>query len=152
MNARESGPLARALARGFTMRCPHCGQGKLFGRFLKVTDHCAACGEEYSHHRADDFPAYLVIVVVGHITVPALVAVEVAFSPPLWVQYVIWLPFIAFSALALLQPTKGAVVALQWHLGMHGFEESKKRRDRLAQQGEQTHGAIAAPPLAVQKQ
>jgi uncharacterized protein (DUF983 family) len=123
--------LAGALWRGFTMRCPNCGQGKLFGRFLKVVDHCEVCGEEYSHHRADDLPAYLVILVVGHITIPALLAVEIAYAPPLWLQYLIWLPFIAFGALALLQPTKGAIVALQWQCGMHGFEPAKKQREAM---------------------
>jgi uncharacterized protein (DUF983 family) len=152
MNTQEPGALRSALLRGFTMRCPHCGEGKLFGRFLKVIEHCPMCGEEFSHHRADDFPAYLVIVVVGHITVPALFAVEVAFAPPIWLQYLIWLPFITFAALALLQPTKGAVVALQWHLGMHGFEASKKRRDMLWH-GDMDELAedIAAPPLVPQK-
>jgi uncharacterized protein (DUF983 family) len=121
--------LPKALWRGFTMRCPNCGQGKLFGRFLKVTDHCAVCGEDFTPQRADDFPAYLVIVVIGHITIPAVLLVEEAFAPPIWLQYLIWLPFIAFGSLALLQPTKGAVVALQWQLGMHDFARSKKRRD-----------------------
>jgi uncharacterized protein (DUF983 family) len=152
MNMQEPVSLASALTRGFAMRCPNCGRGKLFGRFLKVVDHCPACGEEFSHHRADDFPAYLVIVMVGHIAVPALLAVEVMFAPPVWLQYLIWLPFIAFGALALLQPTKGAVVALQWHLGMHGFEEAKKRRD-LLQEGdmEALVDVPHAPPLALQK-
>ena len=68
---------AQALWRGFTMRCPSCGTGKLFGRFLKVVDHCPACGEEFSHQRADDFPAYIVIFVVGHTIVPAALAIEV---------------------------------------------------------------------------
>jgi uncharacterized protein (DUF983 family) len=121
--------LPQALWRGFTMRCPNCGHGRLFGKFLKVVDHCAACGEEYRHHRADDFPAYLVIVVIGHLVVPALLIVEAIYAPPIWLQYLIWLPVIGFGALALLQPTKGAVVALQWQLGMHGFEESKTRRE-----------------------
>ena len=121
--------LPRALWRGFTMRCPHCGHGRLFGRFLKVVDHCSVCGEEYRHHRADDFPAYLVIVVIGHLVVPGLLIVEVVYAPPIWLQYAIWLPVIVFGALALLQPIKGAVVALQWQLGMHGFEQSKMRRE-----------------------
>jgi uncharacterized protein (DUF983 family) len=119
---------ARALWRGFSIRCPNCGQGKLFGRFLKVVDHCAVCGEDYSCQRADDFPPYLVIIVIGHLTVPAVFLVEELFAPPIWLQYVIWLPLIALGALALLQPTKGAVVALQWQLGMHGFDQTKKRR------------------------
>lgn len=124
--------LPRALWRGFTMRCPNCGQASLFGRFLKVVDDCPACGEEYSHHRADDFPPYLVILVLGHLAVPIALAIEIAFAPPMWLQYLIWIPFVAIGAIALLQPTKGAVVALQWHAGMHGFEAAKKRRDLAA--------------------
>ena len=117
------------IAAGLRCRCPNCGEGRLFGRFLKVSDACAVCGEEFHHHRADDFPAYLVIVVVGHIVVPALLAVETAYAPPAWLQLLIWLPFTMFSALGLLQPTKGAIVALQWQTGMHGFDEAKRRRE-----------------------
>jgi uncharacterized protein (DUF983 family) len=99
--------LPTALARGFAMRCPNCGRGHLFGRFLKVADHCEVCGEDFTPQRADDFPAYLVIIVVGHIVVPTLLAVEIAYAPPVWLQLLIWLPVTLFSALALLQPTKG---------------------------------------------
>ena len=74
MNAPVSFP--KALWRGFTMKCPNCGQGRLFGRFLKVVDSCEICGEDYTPQRADDLPAYLVIAVVGHLVVPVLLAVE----------------------------------------------------------------------------
>ena len=56
----------RGMLRGFRLRCPNCGEGRLFRSFLKVADHCSECGEEFHPHRADDFPAYLVIIVVGH--------------------------------------------------------------------------------------
>jgi uncharacterized protein (DUF983 family) len=118
--------VAQAMWRGFLGRCPHCGEGKLFARFLKVSDHCAACGEELFHQRADDFPAYLVIALVGHAVVPAILAVEMAYAPPLALQFVIWLPVTLVASLALLQPTKGAIVGLQWHSGMHGFESSRR--------------------------
>lgn len=121
-------PFGQAIWRGFRMRCPHCGSGRLFGRFLKVADRCPVCGEELFHHRADDFPAYIVIVIVGHLVVPSILAVEVAYRPPLWLHFAIWVPLIIISALALLQPVKGAIVGLQWQLGMHGFEHSKQRR------------------------
>jgi hypothetical protein len=45
-----------------------------------------------------------------------------------WLQLLIWLPATLVSALALLQPVKGAIVGLQWQLGMQGFAESKLRR------------------------
>jgi uncharacterized protein (DUF983 family) len=67
--------------------------------------------------------------VVGHIVVPALLAVEIAYAPPAWLQLAIWLPLTLFSALGLLQPTKGAIVGLQWQTGMHGFEDAKRRRE-----------------------
>jgi len=119
---------ADALRRGLRGRCPACGEGHMFRKFLKVADACPACGEELHHHRADDFPAYLDIVIVGHILVPIVLAVETEIAPPLWLSMTMW-PLVALAmALGLLQPIKGAVVAIQWYLGMHGFEEAKKAR------------------------
>jgi uncharacterized protein (DUF983 family) len=121
--------LPAAMMRGFLCKCPNCGRGDLFGRFLKVADHCEVCGEDFTPQRADDFPAYLVIVVVGHIVVPALLAVAIAYNPPAWLQLAIWLPVTLFASLGLLQPTKGAIVGLQWQIGMHGFEAAKRGRE-----------------------
>jgi uncharacterized protein (DUF983 family) len=120
--------ITQAMWRGFLGKCPNCGEGRLFGRFLKVEDACAACGEEFHHHRADDFPAYLVIVVVGHIVVPLVLSVETHYAPPYWVHLALWLPLTLGLSLGLLQPTKGLVVALQWFAGMHGFEAAKLKR------------------------
>ena len=121
--------LAKATWRGFRGKCPNCGKGHMFGRFLKVASACDHCGEELFHQRADDFPAYLVMVLVGHLVVPAILAVETAYAPPVWLQLAVWLPVTLFASLALLQPTKGAIVGLQWQIGMHGFEASKLRRE-----------------------
>src|SRR4029077_19230431 len=52
----EAISLSKALARGFSMKCPNCGRGHLFVRFLKVVDHCEVCDEDYTPQRADDFP------------------------------------------------------------------------------------------------
>ena len=119
--------------RGLRGRCPNCGKGRIFRAFLKVADSCAECGEEFHHQRADDFPAYLVIVIVGHLVVPLILHVEMVYEPAYWIHAVLWLPLTLGLALLLIQPVKGAVIALQWHAGMHGFEAAKKVRDaRLA--------------------
>jgi len=120
--------LDKSVVRGLMGRCPKCGEGKMFRAFLKVADACPVCGEELHHHRADDFPAYLVIVIVGHLVVGMTLAVEAAFSPPLWLHAVIWLPMTFAMALALIQPVKGAVVAWQWEGGMEGFGAAKRAR------------------------
>jgi uncharacterized protein (DUF983 family) len=124
--------LLTALGRGFRCKCPACGKGGLFARFLKVVPACPACGEEMHHHRADDFPAYLVILIVGHVIVPSQLLTEQFLEPPLWVHLAIWLPLTLVMTLGLLQPVKGAIVALQWHMGMHGFEDSKKTRAEIS--------------------
>jgi len=113
-----------AMKRGFRGRCPRCGEGKLFRAFLKTADSCSHCGQDFSAHRADDLPAYLVIVIVGHIVVPFALFVETNYSPPVPLQLAIYLPFTFLASLALLQPVKGTVVALQWALRMHGFDEN----------------------------
>jgi uncharacterized protein (DUF983 family) len=120
--------LPQAMMRGFRCRCPACGEGKLFRAFLKVNDACPACGEELHHHRADDFPAYLVIVIVGHIVVPLVLAVETHFAPAYWIHVAMWAPLTLGLSLGLLQPVKGTVIALQWFLGMHGFERARAAR------------------------
>jgi len=100
----------------------------MFRAFLKVADRCEVCGEEFFHHRADDFPAYVVIFIVGHTLVPASLSVEINFAPPIWLHLALWLPAALIMTLGLLQPVKGVIVALQWSLGMHGFEGAKARR------------------------
>ncbi|GGA54340.1 hypothetical protein GCM10011385_04900 [Nitratireductor aestuarii] len=114
-------PIFEAMKRGFLGRCPHCGKGKLFRAFLKVNDHCAACGEEYHHHRADDLPAYLVIVIVGHIAVGGVLSFERMTNWSSWTHLAIWIPITILMAIALINPIKGSVVGLQWALRMHGF-------------------------------
>jgi uncharacterized protein (DUF983 family) len=111
-----------AVMRGMTGRCPHCGKGRLFRAYLKVTDNCPACSEAFHHHRADDAPAYFVILIVGHIVVPLALAVETAYDLPYMAHIWLWTPLTLGLALGLLQPVKGAIVALQWALRMHGFD------------------------------
>jgi len=113
-----------AMKRGFRGRCPRCGEGKLFRAFLKTADSCSHCGQDFTPHRADDLPAYLVIVIVGHLVVPTALFIETNYSPPVALQLAVYLPFTFLASLALLQPVKGTVVALQWALRMHGFDEN----------------------------
>ena len=48
--------------------------------------------------------------------------------PNYWLHAAIWLPLVLGLSLGLLQPIKGAIVALQWHMGMHGFAEARQAR------------------------
>jgi len=115
-------PIWQSLGRGFRHMCPSCGQGRIFGQFLKVADHCGACDEALHHHRADDAPPYFTIFIVGHLIVPPLMWLEVAAKPALWVHLLLWAPLAVALTLVLLPAVKGAVVGLQWANRMHGFD------------------------------
>ena len=115
---RETWP---AIRRGLTRRCPHCGEGHLFDGYLKVTDSCAACGEVLKHHRADDGPAYLTILVVGHILGFLMHFIWVQFRPEPLVFATLLTVIAVGLSLWLLPRFKGAIVGFQWARKMHGF-------------------------------
>ena len=118
----------RAVGRGLLCRCPACGRGRVFARYLKVAEACDACEQELHHHRADDLPPYLVIFVVGHAIAWGVLVAEMSYEVPLWVQLAVWPALTLVLCLALLPPLKGAVVGLQYALGMHGFGARRESR------------------------
>ncbi len=123
-------PLWRAMARGFIGRCPNCGKGHLFGKFLKPVANCKVCGEDYTHQRADDAPPYFTMVIVGHLLVPVLLAVQLTSHLTVAQHLMIWLPLTGILTVGLLQPVKGAIIALQWALRMHGFDGRGEEDDQ----------------------
>lgn len=112
----------RATWKGFRRRCPNCGSGPLLKGFLQVRDHCPVCREEFHHHRADDGPAYLTILIVGHLMAPLLLVAFTTFRPEPLVLFTIFMIATVGLSLYLLPRLKGALVAFQWARYMHGFQ------------------------------
>lgn len=106
--------LRTALLRGLRGKCPSCGEGRLFGRFLKPVSACSACGENWTVQPADDFPAYLVILLLGHLLVPIVVEVNLSYDLSMIVQMLLWPAIALMGSLAMIQPAKGFVIALIW--------------------------------------
>lgn len=123
---RTQRPLWKAIGNGALCRCPHCGKGKLFSSYLKVADHCDVCGEEFRHHRADDFPPYIAIFIVGHVLVGWMLHAEMEgpVDPMLYVWTMI--PLAIILPLVMLPSIKGMVVALQWATYMHEFDPARR--------------------------
>jgi len=109
------------MARGFARRCPKCGRGRLLKGYLKVVDHCAECGEDFRPQRADDGPAWLTMLIVGHLMAPALHIVFVQFRPHPLVLFGTFSVGCVALALYLLPRLKRLMVGFQWARRMHGF-------------------------------
>lgn len=117
----EERPLRPAMLRGAKRCCPNCGAKTLFDGYLSVRDHCASCGEELHHQRADDGPAYITILVVGHIMAPFMHVYFTYIRPdPLVMASVLSVGCVALC-LYLLPRIKGALIGIQWSRRMHGF-------------------------------
>jgi uncharacterized protein (DUF983 family) len=108
--------------RGLAGRCPNCGKGRLFAGYLKQVDRCAVCGEDWGHIRADDGPAWLTILVVGHIVVAAVLAVEPYTEWPQWLSTLVWVSLALGLILLGLPRAKGLFIALIWRHKMPGSE------------------------------
>src|SRR3954462_12854368 len=87
---QDERPVGRSIQRGMLGHCPACGTGRLFRAYLKPVDQCAVCGQDLHHQRADDLPAYLVIVVVGHVMMTGYLLTEMMFRVSPWVHLAIW--------------------------------------------------------------
>ena len=114
-------PVRPAMLRGWRRKCPNCGTGPLMKSYLKVRDTCPVCEEELHHHRADDGPAYLTILIVGHLMAPGIILAFTTFRPdPMVLASTFTVGCVALS-LYLLPRLKGAIVGLQWAKRMNGF-------------------------------
>lgn len=120
-DVRPDRPLGRSILRGAAMRCPSCGEGRLFASYVKTVDRCDTCDEPIFHHRADDLPAYLVVFIVGHVVVGAYMGAEALVDWSMVTHMIVWSVLTLIAVIAMLPPVKGAVVGLQWALYMHGF-------------------------------
>jgi uncharacterized protein (DUF983 family) len=120
-HSTQDRPVGPAVMRGWRLRCPNCGAGPLLKGYLTVRDVCPVCSEDLHHHRADDGPAYLTILVVGHVMAPLILWSFVKYRPePLTLAAIFIVGTVALS-LYLLPRFKGMVVAVQWAKRMHGF-------------------------------
>ncbi|HLP77935.1 MAG TPA: DUF983 domain-containing protein [Candidatus Paceibacterota bacterium] len=41
------------LRRGAKLKCPRCGEGPLFSRWIRLRDHCPDCGLKYLENQGD---------------------------------------------------------------------------------------------------
>lgn len=115
-------PLTPALLRGARCKCPACGDASMMQGYLRVRDTCPACGEDLSHQRADDGPAYLTMLVTLKTVTPLMVVCMFMWDLHPLMLFGLFSTLLVALSLFLLPRFKGMIVAFQWSRRMHGFE------------------------------
>lgn len=106
--------------RAALCRCPACGRGKLFSRYLKQVETCTECGEPLGHIRADDGPAWLTIMVVGHLLAPFLLVFYSVAAIPDWALMLAWTVLALLLTLLVLPRAKALFIGVMWRSGGAG--------------------------------
>lgn len=114
MESKSLPTMLTAITRGVCNRCPQCGEGKLLFAYLKPVAACSVCGEAFGDIRADDGPAWLTILIVGHIMLPIIFTQGVHSDWPQWVSMTVW-PGIAAILMGVILPrAKGFFIGILW--------------------------------------
>lgn len=111
-------PLRRSVLRGLKGRCPNCGEGKIFWRYLKVSDRCPKCAHDLARYPADDGPAYLTILITGHLVIAPLLIFPIVWRAPAIYSVPIALVSLTVVTLLLLPRVKGGWIGLMYALGV----------------------------------
>ncbi|WP_068071194.1 DUF983 domain-containing protein [Novosphingobium lentum] len=115
----------QAASRGLKGKCPRCSEASLFRAWLKPVASCPTCGQDWTHQQADDFPAYVAILVTGHLMAPLIIWLVTDFDLGSLALLAIIVPLAVAMMLGMLQPVKGAIIAAQWWNGLHGFKKER---------------------------
>ena len=107
-------PFKTAALRGISLRCPKCGEGKLLRGYLGQQDSCSACGEKLSQIRADDGPAWLTILLVGHILAPIILSLEEKQSMGMAAEIALIMALAIILIAVLLPRCKGVFIGAIW--------------------------------------
>lgn len=115
-------PAISTVRAGLRCRCPRCGEGPVFSRFLTVADRCDACGLDFSFADPADGPAFFVMSGVGILVTAVWAIWAFTAQPPIWAQFAVVMPALIGGCLATLRPVKAWLVAEQY---VHKAEEGR---------------------------
>lgn len=86
----------------------------MFNGLLTLNERCANCGLSYEFADSADAPAVFAILFVGFAVAGGALMFELAYEPPIWLHFVLWIPLTLILSLVILRPLKGLAVALQY--------------------------------------
>lgn len=104
--------IRQTLARGWRRRCPRCGEGELFRRWLQVNERCPHCNLVYQPDAGD---TWFFLIITDRI--PLLFGIAVVyfgFSLASWAAPVGFFFVMAIPLIATVRQRQGMAIALDY--------------------------------------
>jgi uncharacterized protein (DUF983 family) len=131
MENAASLPILPSMWRGLRGKCPNCGEGTMFYRYLKISPACSHCGHDLDQYPSDDGPAYFTILLVGHaVVLPLLLFPIIWTASPTVIVPAVLIPLGGLT-LAVLPRVKGAVVGALYALRVRREDAALHTADRF---------------------
>jgi uncharacterized protein (DUF983 family) len=124
MSSTPAPSFLTGLKRGLLHRCPNCGDGRLYMRYLKVDPECEVCGHDLADYPADDGPAYFTILIIGHLFVAPLLLFPFIWKAPVGIVLPLTVLPLAALTLVLLPRVKGAVIGALWAIKLRKAQDA----------------------------
>ena len=90
---------------------------RFFKGYLKPQASCSACKEDFSHISADNGPAWLTLLIIGHAVMPLMLFFDCSDVVPLWLAIFTLAVVNLISVYFILPRAKGIFIALIWLTG-----------------------------------
>lgn len=104
--------IKQTLLRGFRRRCPRCGEGKLFRRWLEINERCSHCNLVYQPDHGD---TWLFLIITDRI--PLLFGIAVVYfgiTMETWIAPVGFFFAMAVPLIATVRQRQGLAIALDY--------------------------------------
>ena len=104
-----------AVRRGLSRRCPRCGEGRLFRRWISANERCSACGLQFQSNHGN---TWMFIVITDRIPLLfGIGALFLGFRPHGVLQNALFLTALAVPLIATMPHRQGMAMALDYVVG-----------------------------------
>ena len=105
-------PWRTVAARGLRRRCPRCGEGPLFRRWIEAYDRCPACGVLYQRDYGD---TWIFLIFIDRIPIfGAIVALYFGFRSTSWFGGTLFFVALFIPLIATIRERQGLAIALDY--------------------------------------
>ena len=111
-DSRVRPPIRQTLWRGLRRRCPHCGRGAIFVRWIRTHTSCSSCGLVFLPNQGD---IWLYWILMDRVPIfLGIVSIYFGFRVTGWVSGLLFFGAMAGPLIATMPHRQGLAIALNY--------------------------------------